>query len=166
MQVWLLTTLLCVGAHPIDTVVVCPRDLQAALTPWIAHRQAQGHTLAVVDRTDSAYKIRSDIRSAAEGGKLRYVLLVGDADPRAHFDERTRRVSTTTYLAKAHVNVRWGSEPEIATDNWYADLDDDQLPDVAIGRLTAYSPRELSVMINKILSYELNPHPGSWRPSC
>jgi hypothetical protein len=62
--------------------------------------------------------------------------------------------SGPTHLHKAVVNVRWGSEPEIASDNWYADLDDDHLPDVAIGRIPADTPAELARIVEKILAYE------------
>ena len=52
--------------------------------------------------------------------------------------------------------------PEIATDNWYADLDDDGVPDLAIGRLPADSPQDLAVMVAKILAYESVQVPGPW----
>ena len=63
----------------------------------------------------------------------------------------------------AKANVRFGSEPQIGTDNWFADLDDDQVPDVAIGRLTADSPDELAIIVGKILAYEQSPPGGVWR---
>jgi hypothetical protein len=68
-----------------------------------------------------------------------------------------------THFAAAKVNVRWGSEPEIATDNGYADLDGDLLPELAVGRLSADHADELTVMVEKILEYERNPPPGDWR---
>jgi hypothetical protein len=45
----------------------------------------------------------------------------------------------------------------------YADLDGDQLPDLAIGRLPADSPAELSKMVAKILAYERSADFGPWR---
>ncbi len=68
-----------------------------------------------------------------------------------------------TGLVAAKVNVAWGSEPEIATDNGYADLDDDQLPDLAIGRLCVRSREELQTQVRKILFYEKYPDPGRWQ---
>ena len=68
-----------------------------------------------------------------------------------------------TYKAKAKINLRWGSEPEIATDNWYADLDDDAVPDLAVGRLTADTKEELSLIVDKILAYERTDDAGPWR---
>src|SRR5882757_6829959 len=63
----------------------------------------------------------------------------------------------------AVVNVKYGSEPQIASDNWYADLDDDQLPDVGIGRIPADSPAELTKIVAKILAYERSNDFGAWR---
>ncbi len=61
----------------------------------------------------------------------------------------------------ARVNVRWGSEPDIATDNWFADLDDDGLPEFAVGRLPADSPAQLTTLVRKIVDYEQQPV-GLW----
>jgi hypothetical protein len=58
--------------------------------------------------------------------------------------------------------VLWGSEPEIATDDWFADLDDDGLPDVPIGRLSADTPDELAAIVRKTLDYE-RARPGPWQ---
>ena len=57
----------------------------------------------------------------------------------------------------------WHSPPHIATDNWYADLDDDGSPDVALGRLTADSPEELRQIVAKTLAYERSTDLGPWR---
>ncbi len=146
-----------------DTVIVGPRDYLPVMQPWIEHRTAQGHRIAYVPNTRSAEEIRGAIRQAARRGELRHVVLVGDAEPAAEADAAIRDRCVPAHLAKAKVNVRWGSEPEIATDNWYADLDDDQLPDVAIGRLTADSKEELALMIHKILAYENDADHGRWQ---
>jgi hypothetical protein len=61
------------------------------------------------------------------------------------------------------VNVKFGSEPTIATDNWFADLDDDGLPDLATGRLTADSPADLDRMVRKILAWEQAADERGWR---
>jgi len=149
-------------ADAADTVVVSPPEFLDALRPWIAHRTAQGHRLAFVPSTLSAEQIRGGIRAEARRGALKYVVLVGDADPAAVWDARVRARCVPAFLATAQVNVRWKSTPELATDNWYADLDDDGLPDVAIGRLPADSPQELSVMVAKTLAYETVQPPGPW----
>ena len=153
---------LLVGAIP-DTVVVCPDPFRDALQPWVEYRQAQGHQLLVVSTDRSAHRIRASIRSAALGGGLRSVVLVGDVAPAGRTEPDVHPRCVPTHWARARINVRWGSEPEIATDNWYADLDDDQVPDLAIGRLTADTPDELSRIVRKILSYERSMSMGAWR---
>jgi len=164
MSIAVLSLLMCLSATPaIDTVVVCPTELRDALQPWLTHRRQQGHQIEVLSNLQTAAELREALRRRAAEGSLRFVLLVGDAEPRAAFDESARARSVATHLATARVNVRFGSEPDIATDNWYADLDGDELPDLAVGRLTADSPDELSVMVRKIIEYEQNPPLGDWR---
>ena len=108
-------------------------------------------------------RIRVAIRNVAASGKLKYLLLVGDAEPAARVNAAVAARCVPTHLHPAVVNVKWGSEPQIASDNWYADLDDDQLPDLAIGRIPADSPAELSRIVAKILAYEQNTDFGPWR---
>jgi hypothetical protein len=99
---------------------------------------------------------------AAQRATLRNVLLVGDTTPAAlGADSRLR--SVPTHFAQAVVNVRWGSEPQIATDNWYADLDDDGLPELAIGRLPVETPEELTSLVRRIRNYEQQGSAGLWR---
>src|SRR5262245_21756014 len=116
-----------------DTAVVCPAAYRQAVQPWLEFREKQGHELAVIEPGDSIHELKNGLRRLAREGSLRTIVLVGGASPA---DERW----VPTYLAKASVNVYWGSEPELATDNWFADLDDDLAPDVAIGRLAAATP--------------------------
>lgn len=42
----------------------------------------------------------------------------------------------------------------ISSDNPYADIDDDELPDICFSRLVAQSPTELPVFIGKVMEYE------------
>jgi hypothetical protein len=142
-----------------DTVVVCAPMLRHALEPWLEYRTAQGHSVLVVTECESAPQIRSAIRGAAQRGRLRHVLIVGDVQPAA----ADVGLHAATYLAQARINTRWGSETHIATDNWFADLDDDICPDLAIGRLTADSPEQLSAIIQKIIRYEQSSSGGIWR---
>jgi hypothetical protein len=157
-----LTLSLPAGDAP-DTLVVCPDGLRASLQPWLDHRLRQGHRLRVVPPGESAAQIQSEIRTAAEPGGLRSVVLVGDTTRGDRPASDTGPRGVPTHYAKSKVGVLWGSEAEIATDNPYADLDGDSVPDVAIGRLSADTPAELSVIVDKILAYENSPHCGPWR---
>lgn len=146
-----------------DTVLVCPPAFLEAMQPWLDYRTAQGHRIAILPNLSTAQQIRAEIRRHAQGGTLRHIVLVGDHEPLATVDPLIQARCVPTHLAPARVNVRWHSTPELATDNWYADLDDDGIPDVTVGRIPADSPQDLSVMIGKTLAYELLPAPGHWR---
>jgi len=50
----------------------------------------------------------------------------------------------------------WGSY--CASDNIYADVNNDNLPDMHHARICAQSEDQLSIMVNKFLSYERNPY--------
>lgn len=161
----LLAMVLAVSSQQpaVDTAVVCPPALRRAIEPWIQYRTAQGHSCVLLRGDQSAEAIRRDIRSAATEHPLRFVLLVGDADPTAASRKDVFLRSTPTHFATAKVNVRWGSEPELATDNWFADLDDDVLPDLAIGRLPVDSPAELEKLVQRIIDYETAAPRGYWK---
>ncbi|MCK4585016.1 hypothetical protein KAU13_06340, partial [candidate division WOR-3 bacterium] len=45
-----------------------------------------------------------------------------------------------------------------ASDNWFADFDNDTLPELHHGRICAQNNAQLSIMVNKFLSYERNPY--------
>ena len=134
-----------------DTLVICPAEFRAALAPWETHRRSQGHVLEVVDPPATAAELHTAIRRAAGGGKLRFVVLVGDVQ------------EVPTEYAEANINCRWGSEPMIATDQLYADVDGDTLPDVAVGRIPVDSIPELRGVVRKLLKYEQSSDQGAWR---
>ena len=144
-----------------DTLVICPPGLCQELEPWCQLRQDQGHRLRLVTEFQTAEQIKAEVRGAAEEGSLRSVVLVGDVGP-AEAGLSTPARHIPTYFSRAVVSRQWGSEPEIATDNWFADLDDDGLPELTIGRLPADSPDELAVLVRKILSYEQEMSAGLW----
>ena len=164
MSVAVLLLLLAVPPdQPIDTLVVCPSEFRHALEPWLEHRQAQGHRIALVSNRNSPEALRATVREVAAAHPLRFLVLVGDADPAMMRDPACRARSVPTHHARAVVNVRWGSEPEIATDNWYADLDDDRMPDLAVGRLTATRRASLTPWSTRSLAYETCADFGHWR---
>lgn len=147
-----------------EVMVICPAGLADELAPWVDHRRAGGYRVAVSHQVDDADTIRHTIRAAAadaarRGGRLAAVLLVGDVAS----DAEDNKLALPTHLAEAKINIRWGSEPHIATDNWYADLDGDDVPDVAIGRFTVDSAAELRQVIAKTIAYEQQPDFGMWR---
>ena len=172
MQTILLAAVLS-AASAADTVVVCPSLFLSALEPWVQHRTAQGHNIVIIPTSRHLSAVHDRIRQVAEDGHVRYIVLIGDAPPITErfdngrpddkpLDVREPRTVPTHYVP-AKINVLWGSESEIATDNPYADFDGDRLPDAAIGRLTADTPSELSVIVRKIIDYENCRDFGPWR---
>lgn len=164
----LLLGLLTAPAQAVDTVLVCPPVFEAVMKPWSDFRRAQGHRIALVNGTLAPDEIRRQIRELAKPGKLRFVVLAGDADKLPPGDHSRRGYSVPTHYVEAKINVRWGSEPQIATDNWYADLDDDDLPDAAVGRLSADSAGQLAAIVAKTIAYETgaprgSTHDDEWR---
>ncbi|MEX2188568.1 MAG: C25 family cysteine peptidase [Pirellulales bacterium] len=154
-------------SEPPDVAVVCPDEFRPELAPWVDHRTEQGRRIAVLSSDGSSADIRGRIVDVARQGKLKFVVLVGDANPAgtttAERDDRLRRRSVPTHYAPSKVGIHWGSEPQIATDNPYADFDGDGRPDAAIGRLTCDTPDELSRIVGKILAYEKSTDLGMWR---
>ena len=141
-----------------DVLVVCPEPFRAALQPWLAHRRGQGHSVALLPTADSAAQLREVIRAAA--GHARYLLLVGDAPSPALAEGGA---AVPVHHLEAKVNIDWGSEPEIATDNYYADLDGDSAPDLAVGRWCVDSAEETAAAVRKTLDYEATADFGPWR---
>ncbi len=133
-----------------DTLVICPAEFQPALKKWLSYRTRQGHRIRVVIPSATAIGLKRQVRSAAVEGQLKYVFLIGDSGQEHALKSR---MVPTDYIA-AQVNVLFGSEPEIATDNTFADLDDDGVPDLAIGRLPADTYEEVQRFANRIIEYE------------
>jgi hypothetical protein len=133
-----------------DLLVLAPEEFQPALKAWRAHREKQGHTVAVrAPEQDPVAQVRRVHKAA--GGALKYVLLLGDV----------KRIACT-YSPGESIKL-WERDPRIANDNQLADLDGDGLPDLAVGRLPADDLAEATAMIGKIVAYEKNRDFSTWR---
>jgi hypothetical protein len=154
----LLGMVATLGAPAADVAVVCPPEFRAELQPWLEHRTRQGHRIVLLKPMADPGEMRASIRRAARQGRFLYLLLVGDVP-----ESPRQNGGVPTHYVPATINVRWGSEPVIASDHPYADLDDDDLPDLAVGRLPVDSPAELRLLVRKIMAYESNPDFGLWR---
>lgn len=165
MQILVLPLLLSIASTPPpspDIAVVCPSEFRVAMQPWVDRRTQQGHVIAFVPNSGTAVEIRERIRDSAKSGKLRNVLLIGDA-PTKGSDAATQALRTPTFRIPSKVTHYFGAPAELDTDNPYADLDDDGVPELAIGRLTAHSEQELRSIVKKILAYEDSHDFGPWR---
>ena len=147
-----------------DTLVFCPADFRSALAPWEQLRQQQGHQILIVPPPVTAAEVDVTICRVAESGQLKYLLLIGDVPHRPTQANSGNRTTIPTNYLPAKINTRWGSEPTIATDTPYADLDGDQIPDLAVGRIPADSADELAGVVRKIVRYEQHSQPPDSQP--
>lgn len=103
------------------------------------------------------------IRSEAGQYPIRWLLLVGDAPAVGGRLAEDDSAGIATHRIEARLNVLYGSDPEIASDNPYADLDGDQLPDIAVGRLPVDDAGELKLLVRRIIDYEKQQGPADWK---
>ncbi len=140
-------------------VVVHPPMFRAALEPWIQHRSGQGYTIHLLE-TDSETgedEILQAIREQAAENPLRAVLLVGDT-----YSTNPKTETIPSPLVQPRVIGRFGEEQHIASDSVYGDLDDDGLPEIAVGRFSVQSVAELDAIVRKTIRYESGENPGPW----
>ena len=159
-------------ANGADYVLVAHASLIDAVQPLAAFRRAQGLRVAVVDVQDvydefsggllDPEAIRAFIAYAYQHWAppaLTYVLLVGDG----HYDYLDHYGYGAANLVPPYlgmVDPWWG---ETAADNRYAAIvGEDNLPDVALGRLPVNDAAEAAAVVRKIVSYERNPFLGDW----
>lgn len=153
-----------------DYLVIGPPDLLAAAAPLLDLRRAQGLTpLAVpLQRIYDDFNhglaepeaVRAFLTHAAQNWTPapRYVLLLGDAtyDPKGY-----TTAPDANRLPSFWVYTIFGGQT--VTDVDFARLDTDPLPDVALGRLPARTPAQVTTAVNKILAYEAGDGDDAWR---
>lgn len=157
-----LRSLVCPASERV--VVVCPPVFQKTLQPWIEHRNEQGYTISLItepsgNQATTSEHVKEQIRQLAEQNSIAAVLLVGNGVER--FQHRPDRVVPSPTLP-CRIIQHFSEETQLVADDWYADLDDDGLPDFPIGRFPADSPEELDVIIRKTLRYETEFRAGVW----
>ena len=145
-----------------DYVIITHPDLKDAVQPLADWRAKQGLRTTVVT-TDQIYLQFSHGLQSAEaitdflrwsketwpGPAPRFVLLVGDAsyDPLNYLDAPNKNLVPTAFVNTVVMG-------ETASDNSLADIDNDGLPDFAIGRFPAQTSEQLKAMIGKTITHE------------
>lgn len=171
-------------ANRADYIAIVHSSLWGAIDPLLDHRRtADGFTVAKVDvqqiydefnygrrdpeaiRTFLAYAYHHWRGPAGDAAPPQYVLLVGDG----HYDFTGVSSAALPNLIPPYlVNVDpWIGET--AADNRFVSVDppvagqEDILADMAIGRIPAQTPAEVTAAADKILAYETTAQPGGWQ---
>lgn len=170
-----------------DELVLAPHRFAEALAPLVRHRTSQGHVVAMLDVESlferlshgqpDARALQKAVRALAAhvardgGGSLRYVLLAGDSDELPTF--YLRKGAYEHHTPEEHDNPHAITRAEHAaypSDDPYGRLRDTDLPattppPIAVGRVPARSPAELSAFVRKVVAYETAPLTGdqTWR---
>ncbi|MCI0396968.1 MAG: C25 family cysteine peptidase [Chloroflexi bacterium] len=164
--------LLSSTSHTADYIIITDPSLDAALTPLRTLRAGQGlavKTVYVQDIFDEwsyglyapeAIKDFLEFAYNSWQGDREYVLLAGDAsyDHRNVLGQNGTSNRVPVYL-RSGVDSKLG---EAAADNQYVDFDGNDLADMLLGRLPVQTPAELTVMVNKIITYETSPLSPGW----
>jgi hypothetical protein len=143
-----------------DFVMITRREFYPALQRLKALRQSQRLDVALVDIEDifdefsygekNPESIKEFLSFAAANWKKkpRYVLLAGDAsfDPKNYLRLGDTDIVPTMLLDTASM--------ETASDDRFADFNDDGLAEMAVGRLPFRSTNDAEVMVSKIIAYE------------
>jgi len=150
-----------------DIAIISHGSFIESLAPLHDLRKAQGRSVALIDvqelydefnfgsKSSSALKDFLDLTQSAWQTPPRFVLLVGDAsfDPRNYlglgsFDFVPTATVDTAYL-------------ETVSDDWFADFNGDDLPEMAVGRLPVRTAAEAATVVSKIVGYEQSAG-GDW----
>lgn len=147
-----------------EYLAIIPSGFAEEIAPLIDARTAQGLSTKVVE-VDAIYQhysagiidpeaIRLYLRQAYTQMGTRYVLLAGGDTYDYKNQLQLNSVSLIpTFYRALHQVVKFAP-----ADNVYADIDDDGLPEIAIGRLPARTEAELASMVAKTLAYETAPN--------
>jgi hypothetical protein len=143
-----------------DYVVITTAELQPGLEDLVTLRANQGLVITVVDVEDlydefsfgqhTPQAIRDYLERALTNWtrQPRYVVLAGDAslDPKNYFGQGLNDLVPTKLIDTTLA--------ETASDDWLADLNNDGIADVAVGRLPLRTAAEMNALVAKMVSYE------------
>jgi hypothetical protein len=149
-------------ANGADYLAVTHNTFADAVAPLLARRVQRGLSVAQVDiedvydefsfgeKTPQALKdfvtyARTQWRKAPA-----FLLLVGDAtlDPRDYASFGDADFVPTKQIPMAQIAL------ETASDDWFADSDNDGMPELAIGRLPVRTVEQAQIVVGKMLAYE------------
>ena len=135
-----------------DVVVVRPQAWQAALQKWKDYRQQQGHRFWELDSELGPVALGESIRKLAGMHAITHVVLAGDV-----------QAGVGTFYHPSTALVQFGGTDSLASDHDFGDLDNDGVPDIAVGRVPAGSEAQLRSFLDRVIAYESNDDFSSWR---
>jgi len=152
-----------------DYLVVTDSTFAPSLAGLVALRAKQGHTAAIVDiedvydefsfgqKTPQALKDFLTRAGTSWTQPPEFVVLAGDAtvDPRDYAGFGVADFVPTKLVAMESVEL------ETATDDWFADSDDNGIAEVAVGRLPIRTVEQADAMVAKLVSYA-DAAAGAW----
>lgn len=143
-----------------DYVAVTRQELISSIQPLITQRRNQGLKTASVDIEDvydefsfgnkTPQALKDFFFYALTNWKKapHFAVLVGDAsyDPKNYLGVGDFDLVPTKLIETAF--------NETATDDWFVDVNGDEVPDIAIGRLPVRTAQEAAAMVAKIVRYD------------
>lgn len=153
-----------------EYIAIGPQDLLLPLQPLLDYYREQGDHVSTIS-VDAIYDqfnhgiaepegIRLFIQYASEhwSPKPKYILLVGDStyDPKGYANSPELNRLPTFF-----VMTDYGGQT--ASDVKFALLDDDQLPDIAVGRIPARDVSQVKIFVDKMMLYYRSGSAESWR---
>lgn len=147
-------------ANAADVVVVRPKAWSPALEQWKNYRTSQGHTIVELDSAESAEAIRAAIKNVADANPnmLKFILLASDVGVLPN-----QQVAIPVFYHPGTALVKFGGDETIASDSTFGDLNGDNLPDVAVGRIPADSPQQLQKLLARTIEFERSQDAARWR---
>lgn len=155
------------GLEPTRSVIVVrPKAWSVSIQEWANYRKSQ-YEIIEVDSVHSPYDLRQKVLNAARTTKhpATAVLLCGDVAKanKTLLGNFVLEPITPTFEIPTRVKLGPYITPTLATDSFYGDLDDDECPDLSVGRLPAKDPKDLARMLRRSLDYEQSSSIGPWR---
>ncbi len=143
-----------------DVIVVRPAAWQSSLERWKAYRETQGYRIIELDSAATAQEIRTAIKKIASRATEtpHSILLTTDCGVLAD-----KQIAIPTCYHPSTALIKFGGDAEIASDSTYGDLNDDNLPDIAVGRIPADSAEQLARMLDRTIAFEQSQDASQWR---
>jgi hypothetical protein len=154
------------AAEPIaDYLIVAADSLAESAGRFKAFRESTGHSVIVGLTTEivGADKTASPVTKVRDWVKARYekrdttrpffLLLLGDA---------TDDGAINKMVVPAGEFIVPRGDIKVVTDNLYADMDGDDIPDLAVGRIAVTSNSEADVVLEKTKRFESQYELGPW----